>query len=175
GLPTLAIAWGPISDAGYLAGDERMREGLARRLAATPLPAAQSLDALPELWGSGLPVVAFAAVQWQSARRLPILNSPSFADFAVEGTAPDMSLGELIAERSPEEAKQLIAELLAREIARIMAIAPDRIDHHRPLSDLGMDSLMAVELRLALESRLGLTMPLLSTARGVSLANHAPR
>jgi NADPH:quinone reductase-like Zn-dependent oxidoreductase/acyl carrier protein len=175
GLPALAIAWGPIADAGYLAGDEKMREGLARRLAATPLPAAQALDALPELWGSGLPVVAFASVQWQAARRLPILSGPSFADFAVEDTASDISLGELIAERSPEEAKQLIAELLAREIANIMAIAPDRIDHHRPLTDLGMDSLMAVELRLALESRLGLTMPLLSMAEGVSLASLAAR
>src|SRR5665213_3451600 len=60
GLPSLAVAWGPIADAGVLAAKEDAREALSRRLAATPMAAAQALDALPALWASGLDTVALA-------------------------------------------------------------------------------------------------------------------
>ena len=58
-----------------------------------------------------------------------------------------------------DEAKAFIVGLLVEEAARVMSFAPDRIDPHRPLSEFGMDSLMAVELRLALETRLGIDVP----------------
>jgi hypothetical protein len=45
----------------------------------------------------------------------------------------------------------------------------------RPLSELGMDSLMAVELRLALESRLQLELPLMALAEGTSVVSIAAR
>jgi len=45
----------------------------------------------------------------------------------------------------------------------------------RPLSEVGMDSLMAVELRLALESRLRVDLPLVSLAEGTSVASIAAR
>jgi hypothetical protein len=40
---------------------------------------------------------------------------------------------------------------------------------------MGMDSLMAVELRLALESRLGIDLPLMSLAEGTSVSSIAAR
>jgi phthiocerol/phenolphthiocerol synthesis type-I polyketide synthase C len=49
------------------------------------------------------------------------------------------------------------------------------IDPLRPLSEMGMDSLMAVELRLALESRLRIDLPLMSLAEGTSVASIATR
>ena len=49
------------------------------------------------------------------------------------------------------------------------------IDPLRPLSEMGMDSLMAVELRLALESRLRVDLPLVSLAEGTSVASIAAR
>src|SRR6185312_17345813 len=49
------------------------------------------------------------------------------------------------------------------------------VDPLRPLSELGMDSLMAVELRLALESRLRIDLPLMSLAEGTSVASIATR
>jgi len=49
------------------------------------------------------------------------------------------------------------------------------IDEFRPLSEMGMDSLMAVELRLALESRLRIDLPLMSLAEGTSVASIVKR
>ena len=81
GRPALAIAWGPIEDAGYLAERPAMLDSLARRLGARPIPAAQALAGLPAMIASGLPVVAFAETNWDDARRfLPILATPLFAE-----------------------------------------------------------------------------------------------
>ena len=41
GLPALAVGWGPIEDAGYLAERPETRDALARRLGAKPMAAAQ--------------------------------------------------------------------------------------------------------------------------------------
>jgi acyl carrier protein len=64
---------------------------------------------------------------------------------------------------------------LVEEAARVMSFAPDRIDPQRPLSEFGMDSLMAVELRLALETRLGIDVPLVSLSDNTSLSTIATR
>ena len=39
----------------------------------------------------------------------------------------------------------------------------------RPLTDLGMDSLMGVELRMSAQQKLGVDIPLASIANGVSI------
>ena len=56
-----------------------------------------------------------------------------------------------------------------------MRLPADGIDPVRPLSEMGMDSLMAVELRLALEGRLRVDLPLVSLAEGTSVTSIAAR
>src|SRR6185312_510938 len=64
---------------------------------------------------------------------------------------------------------------VAEEAANILRLPAAGIDPQRPLSEMGMDSLMAVELRLALESRLRIDLPLMSLAEGTSVASIATR
>ena len=178
GLPALSIAWGPVADVGLLARQEAARDELARRLSATPLVAREALDALPALWASRLPVAAYAAVQWDAVqRRLPIFASPTFAGLAkaAAGDMGEIDLAERLASLSPQEAQTFVTGLLTEEIARILSSSPDRIDAHRPLSELGMDSLMALELRMTLENRLGVSLPLLTLSDTTTLAGIAAR
>jgi acyl transferase domain-containing protein/NADPH:quinone reductase-like Zn-dependent oxidoreductase/acyl carrier protein len=178
GRPALAVAWGPIEDAGYLAKRPETRDALARRLGAKPIPAAQALAALPAMIASGIPMVAFAETNWNEARRfLPILGTQLFSE--VRGTASasasDEPLTERLASLDPEEALALLKTVVAEEAATILRLPAGNIDHLRPLSEIGMDSLMAVELRLALESRLRVNLPLMSLAEGTSVASIATR
>jgi acyl transferase domain-containing protein/acyl carrier protein len=177
GLPALAVAWGPIADAGQLARASGTREALARRLAATPTGAFESLDALPALLASGVTVAAIASVRWDAARRhLPILASPSFAAFAAgRGEVGEIDLRERLVGLSHEASLDIVVQTLAEEVAKILVTGADRIDPHRPLTELGMDSLMAVELRLVLENRLGVEVPLLSLTEGTTLSSIAAR
>ena len=178
GRPALAVAWGPIEDAGYLADRRDTRDALARRLGAKPIPAAQALAGLPAIDQSGLAAVGFAETNWNEARRfLPILAAPFFAEVRSDaGSSPgDDSLIERLAELDPEEALALLKTVVAEEAAGILRLPAAGIDPLRPLSELGMDSLMAVELRLALESRLRIDLPLMSLAEGTSVASIAKR
>jgi acyl carrier protein len=178
GRPALAVAWGPIEDAGYLAERPGTREALARRLGAKPMKAAQALAGLPALAESGLAAAAFADTNWNEARRfLPILAAPIFADLRADGSSSpgDDTLIERLAGVEAEEALALLKTAVAEEAANILRLPAAGVDPLRPLSEMGMDSLMAVELRLALESRLRIDLPLMSLAEGTSVASIASR
>jgi phthiocerol/phenolphthiocerol synthesis type-I polyketide synthase C len=178
GRPALAIAWGPIEDAGYLAERPAVRDSLGRRLGARPIPAAQALAGLPAMIASGLPAVAFADTNWAEARRfLPILATPLFVESRakVSPSPVDESLAERLASLDPEAALALLKTVVADEAATILRLPGEGIDPLRPLSEIGMDSLMAVELRLALENRLRVDLPLVSLTEGTSVASIAAR
>ncbi|MDW8443070.1 MAG: acyl carrier protein [Acetobacteraceae bacterium] len=64
---------------------------------------------------------------------------------------------------------------LAAEAARVLGLAAQAVERTRPLADLGMDSLMAVEFGLAVESRLGGSLPAITVAGGVTIADLAAR
>ncbi len=167
GLPATAIAWGPIADAGYLARSKSVGDALARRLGAVPLSAAASLASLPALLASGQPMIAFAEVNWSAARRhLPTIAAPMFASLVTgaQSDGANVELRDRLANCTAEEAQQLLVSMLRTELGRILRLAPESIDPHRSLSELGMDSLMGVELRLAIEGSLKVDLPLLSLA-----------
>jgi acyl transferase domain-containing protein/acyl carrier protein len=178
GRPALAVAWGPIEDAGYLAERPDTLASLARRLGAKPIPAAQALAGLPAIIASGLPTVAFAETNWAEARRfLPILAAPLFSESRAKLSpiAVDEALPDRLAALEPEEALALLKTIVAEEAATILRLPAGNVDPLRPLSEVGMDSLMAVELRLALESRLRVDLPLVSLAEGTSVSSIAAR
>jgi acyl carrier protein len=61
----------------------------------------------------------------------------------------------------PAGRRRELAEAFVREqAARVLGLAVDEVSDRRPLQELGLDSLMAVELRNALGAGLGLEHPL---------------
>jgi NADPH:quinone reductase-like Zn-dependent oxidoreductase/acyl carrier protein/NADP-dependent 3-hydroxy acid dehydrogenase YdfG len=178
GLPALAVQWGPIGDAGYLARETQVSEMLARQLGGAHLGAFEALDTLPTLLAAGIPVAGVATVRWAAMKaRLPLLASPLFAEIGAAGAedAGELDLAAMLAGCGPDEARTKVTGLLVEEVARIMKLAADRIEPSRPLTELGMDSLMAVELRLAVEQRFGVTVPLLALSEGATLSAMAGR
>lgn len=170
GLPAVAMGFGPIGDVGYLTRNTAVRDSLAQRLGKAPLTAARALDELGRILDEGrLPagdhVAAVAEFDWNTlARLLPSATGSRFA--ILNRDRKDISLAEgdtdlrlLIAGKSPEEATAMVGALVIQEVAQILAIGADRIDPARSLHDLGLDSLMAVELAVALEQRCGVKLP----------------
>ena len=58
---------------------------------------------------------------------------------------------------------------LRNEVSEILRIAPEKIDINQSLYDLGMDSLMGVELMVALESRFGVRLSVMALSESPSI------
>ena len=63
----------------------------------------------------------------------------------------------------------IVKQLIAEEVAGIMRIPADRLDINRSLYDMGMDSLMGVELVVGIEKRIGISMPVMALTQGPTI------
>ena len=169
GEPGLAIGWGAISDVGVVARDRELAERIARTTGVTGIPARDALAFLGKLLARGADtsaVAIFSAVGRSAVGdSLTLLSSPAFAALAPSGRAGETTGADLavaLAGKSDTQAREIVVATMIGEIARILRVPEDGISPNRPLAEIGMDSLMALELRLGLEERLGIELPLLS-------------
>jgi len=169
GLPATCISWGPIGDSGYLARNEKVRDALVGRLGGRALSAAESLNALDALLTNRSPRLGFLDLDWNALRRaLPASQAPKFSALARrDGTiAADLETTQDLRRRLTElpesELLPAVTEIVRGEIAQILRIAPERIEPAASLFDMGMDSLMAVELATSIEGRLGIQLSALA-------------
>jgi acyl carrier protein len=169
GLPALAVCWGPIADAGYLARNAKARAGIQARLGSAALPAELALDALEQLLAgnaTGLGVVDLAG--GGLPRLLGAARSPRFERLrALVGEAASAASGaeevrRWLAELDEAQLTTLFTELVKKEIGEILRMPPERVDAQRALQDLGLDSLMGVELMTAVEARFGVNIPVMA-------------
>ena len=76
---------------------------------------------------------------------------------------------------SPDEATEALLGIVVEEIARVLRLPPKEVDRHRPLAEIGMDSLMMLELRTTVEAALQIELPMMSLASGITPADVARR
>jgi len=178
GLPALSVQWGPISDTGILSRDHRVRDLLERVMGAGDLTARTALDELPALLSSGLPVVGYAHVDWATLKRqLRLGETPLFTAVADGDSSQghDLSVRDQVMKLSPEAARSLIETFLADEVSAILRLSRADIEVEQPISQMGFDSLMTLELHLAVESRLQCEIPVTSVSGGSTLRSIATR
>ncbi|WP_374203934.1 type I polyketide synthase [Pseudonocardia sp. ICBG601] len=162
GLVATSLAWGAWDGPGMLAGaePERLRragmpavaveEGLALLDAAVPGPAPLVLPLPLDLSVlRGLPEVP------------PLLRGlVRGARRSAAGTERSRSLARRLAALSGDERAAAVLELVRGRVAAVLGhTGGDEIDPDRPFSELGFDSLTAVDLRNSLGAATGLRLP----------------
>ncbi|MEV5570411.1 SDR family NAD(P)-dependent oxidoreductase [Spirillospora sp. NPDC052269] len=103
-----------------------------------------------------------------------VTNMPFFAALteAVAAAAPDAGDWpgiEAVRALDPAEARARIAAQVRWRIASVLGFAPERLDPAVPLTDLGLDSLVAVRIKSGVEYDLGLTVPASVLLKGASV------
>jgi hypothetical protein len=160
GLPALSIGWGPFAEIGMSArlGDRHAEQ--RRAFGIGEISPDTGMHILDRLIGSGSAHVGVLPIQW--SRFLPSFDGPGqslLADFrSVDATAAPANPGLAGLELdSDEDVRRRLTSHLQQEIARELRYSPGQVpDPSQSLPELGMDSLLALDLRNRLSRDLGI-------------------
>jgi polyketide synthase 12/myxalamid-type polyketide synthase MxaB len=172
GLPAVSINWGAWSAIGAAA-----RGGVGARLALRgigEIAPHEGLAALERLLVWPTPQIGVVPIDWNVYRRQfaagsePAVLAEVLAESSSGGARPaaqlQTDLPQKLAAAAPGERRGLLLELIRTEVVRGLGLEASReLPVNEPLSALGVDSLLAVELRNALSRGLGLVRRLPAT------------
>lgn len=182
GLPATCVRWGAIDDVGFLARNEKIKEALQGRMGGGALASQVALDALGAMIASNASGLGVLELDWRALSRfLPTAGLPKFSDIARhagDGGDDDSNaddIAHLIATLDDAALHERFTEMLKAEIGEILRVAPDKIEATRSVYDMGLDSLMGVELVVALENRFGIRLPVMALNESPTPAKLAER
>lgn len=178
GLPGLSINWGAWSEVGMAASlshqqQERLQAQGMRLIA--PEQGVHILGSLMRLPHVQALVIAADRRYWQTAEAF--LGAPALlrnlleAHIATETTpqANGQSARDNILSASPEARAALLRDFLQQQVAAVVGASVSHLDVAIPITSLGIDSLMAVEIRNRLDKHLHLNVTVAAILDGPSI------
>jgi amino acid adenylation domain-containing protein len=177
GLPALSIGWGAVAGVGYVSRHPEVAAYLDRS-GFEAFTSEQALDTLEILLGHDLPHVVAAGLDWRawgdrnpaaaaSKRYLPLVAALDGVTEERAEQGSDSLLGSLT-RAAPEQRREILDVYLLQKIARVLGTTPQKVHPERLLTEMGFDSLMAVELVTALKADLGVKLPVVKILQGTS-------
>jgi NAD(P)-dependent dehydrogenase (short-subunit alcohol dehydrogenase family)/aryl carrier-like protein len=176
GLPACTISWGFLGDVGWVARHGEIAERIQSQgiHQFSPRQALALLGQLIVQRPTAVSVLNMDWCRWAEAggRSLP----PKFAHLA-EGAATDdenprVSAAAIRAEllaATPDRRAALLQDVLRQRVARVLGTSPDKIDVGKPLTDLGLDSLMGIEVKNWIETELRLNLSTVELMKGPTI------
>lgn len=162
---TISIRWGTW-EAMRLASGAQKEAYLAAGL--NPLPKAQALELMGRALGGEATTPIFAKIDWAKLKPLheakgarPFLSAMEVeAIEAIAAQGANAKLVDSLRDASPDQREQMLLDFVAAEVAAVLETPPDAPPSHEAgLFELGMDSLMSVELKRRLERGFGAALP----------------
>jgi acyl carrier protein len=179
GLPALSINWGPWAELGFAGttGGRRLAKRLAL-LGVRGMAPKQALQALERLLSEDAVQGVAIPVDW---RQYHDLNASGIESALLAELASEKATGALqtvhagaqrraIFEADSSQRYRLLQTYLKEQVARVLGLSVAQLDIGQPLTNLGLDSLMAVELKNRISSDLGANVPMVKFLQGFSVA-----
>jgi len=171
GLPALAIGWGPITDVGVVARNQRLQSNLQKLTGVTGMRAREALDLMAQALEQPATQAELAVLTISpnnssfSSDRLPVLRSPTYASFILNAGGSESDVGRvdlraLLKSEGIEAVRHKVGGIIVAQLARVLHAREEDISRTRPLGEIGLDSLMALELVLNLEECFGMRIAL---------------
>ena len=177
GLPATAMLWGAIDDAGFLARHSEIKAALQSRMGGQAISTAQAMQALTQALHGDLADVAVLDLEFAALRKfLPAAADQRFGWLASqqgpqEADGDQQDMRALLAGMSVADGEACLLATLRQVVAGILRANPDKLSPTAPLQDLGLDSLMGVELVVAIEQKLGVRLPVLTISEQPTLTS----
>ena len=166
GLPALAINWGALGGEGYVARNERVAEYLALH-GTTPLSPGEVVTLVESFINAGATQALAMRVDWSKWRQSyrggqesPLLERIYAAGVDAPETSGAKSDWRLkIESAAPADRTEVIGQAVRDVVGSVLRVKPEGLRFDQPLTDLGLDSLMAVEIENSIESSIGVALP----------------
>ncbi|WP_293079104.1 type I polyketide synthase [Moorena sp. SIO3H5] len=177
GLPGLSINFGPIAEGGMASRLESQHLSRMEAQGITPITPEQGLQALAKLLGQKATQVGVLPINWSQfleqlsgGIKMPLLEAFSLAETT---KSKDYKLLERLEASSSKEREKLLITHLQSEVAQVLGMTASQIDVQQPLNTMGLDSLMAVELRNRVQTDLGVDVPIVKFIEDISIVGLA--
>jgi len=164
GLPALVINWGALGGEGYVARNERVAEFLARQ-GTTPLTPSEVVVLMENFLNSGTIQALAMRVDWTKWRQAFRQESPLLEHIFAAGIEGPETGGAKsdwrvkIEAAAPADRIDVIGLAVRDVVGSVLRVKPEGLRLDQPLTDLGLDSLMAVEIESSIENSIGVALP----------------
>jgi acyl transferase domain-containing protein/aryl carrier-like protein len=180
GLPAQTFNWGLWSEVGMAS-----LPVITKRLTSQgiiPFTPNQGLQLMERSMKENWVQVMLIAIDWSKVLSLFPTVSPFLSRFAKEtnvaGKQPptdekDRKIRESLVSAEAEKRRELLEAYLQEQIAKVLRIPATRVDLHKSLMNMGLDSLMALELKNRVELSLAIDLPVTNLIKGPTIAELA--
>jgi NAD(P)-dependent dehydrogenase (short-subunit alcohol dehydrogenase family)/acyl carrier protein len=180
GQPALSVGWGAISDVGYLRGrPETVKSLMQHGIGA--MPSSTALAMLPRLLQRNHPHFIAGPLDFRALyRRLPGEHA-ILSYFVVEGEPETEARPhtenflEKLQSLEREKRPAFVLDCLVVMLSQVLGIPASKLVSDRPIVELGLDSLMAVELRQRVKDEMHADIAVMELLQGQTLAGLAAR
>jgi len=180
GLPALVINWGALGGEGYVARNERVAEFLSRQ-GTTALSPNEVVFLVESFLNAGATQAMALRVDWSKWRQSfrGSQESPLMENiYAAEVEGPESSgtksdWRRQIESAAPNDRTDVIGQAVRDVVGSVLRVKPEGLRLDQPLTDLGLDSLMAVEIENSIESAIGVALPPASLMRARTIGQIA--
>ncbi|MCM1984976.1 type I polyketide synthase [Lyngbya confervoides] len=165
GLPGLSINWGAWAEVGMAAELSPQQKARLESRGIYPISPQKGIQALGELLGSDRPQVGVLQIDWlkfmnqlPKGIELPLLSA--FQSPASAQSDTRVQWLEQLRQLPSCDRRNFLTLQIRTEVAEVLGFnTPEEVPLDETLSDLGVDSLMAVELSNQLEENIGESIP----------------
>lgn len=176
GLPGNTLSWGVISEVGFVARNQKTNDILASQGWKSFDPR-QAMSILEKMILQGHALRSAMDVNWpdiaqyfpkdKHSHRFSTLLSEDGRDGGDNGGD---SLRDQILAMDAAGRTRTMEQNLAEAVARILGTSADKLDHAEPISNMGLDSLMANQLRNWIQVKLEIEYSMMKIMRGPNIA-----
>jgi acyl carrier protein len=178
GLPALSINWGPWGEGGMAQAMIETEDFGKRGLRV--LSTAKGLEILGTLLHASEPQRVVIASDWNllgqayPKNRVPSVLASLFQPelHGEKGAVGSSEIARLMLQFKSlpsGERQKWLEEMIRQRVAQALDTDPERVDPEKPLNIMGLDSLMALELKNEIENVLGVVIPITLLIKGPSL------
>jgi acyl carrier protein len=170
GLAATSINWGALAEVGMATSEDLLRH--FQLMGITPFSADDAMIGLNAALRFQPGQIGIMEVDWPQWGKFEPTGGKSLRFAHLTGKregAGNQSMADSLRQLPPDERFSIVELMLAEQVAQTLRIPAERIDLKRPLTDMGIDSLMTVELQIAVNMTFGIELSALELTRGFSI------